>query len=213
MPGIRSAAPYGSGVRPSGRRWSTGIGRASPLARENRLRRRKAYVLADKRDGRPLDIDGQAGGCLEGCAAGKHAAVGHMPAVMTLAGRTLAGAALRADDVAEKVALDRRGGDGEGGLQDERQRRDESREPCRDPVVTLSHEARLEHFRQSWIVAETFHLLALAQIRCRNQRAPASACSMHALPGNRGACLCGNMPAAYPACGANRAISECVSPA
>ena len=79
---------------------------------------------------------------LENAAAGQHAAVGHMAAVMALAGRAVAGAALGADDVAEYVALDGRRGDGERRLQDKHQRRDQSRDP-RDaiPAVALQHVA------------------------------------------------------------------------
>ena len=78
---------------------------------------------------------------LEGTAAGEHAAVGHLAAVMaTAAGRHFYAAALGADDVAEYVALDWRGCDGKGGLQDEHERRDESRGARNAyPAYALSH--------------------------------------------------------------------------
>ena len=63
-----------------------------------------------------------------------------MAAVMAAAGGHLYAAALGADDVAEYVTLNRRGGDRNGGLQDEHQRRGESREACNaDPANVLPH--------------------------------------------------------------------------
>ena len=60
---------------------------------------------------------------------------------MAAAGRHLYAAALGADDVAEYVALDGRRGDGEGGLQDEHERR-EKRDadlpiPCRMSCLAM----------------------------------------------------------------------------
>jgi hypothetical protein len=76
---------------------------------------------------RPFDRCRQVSRRLDNTAAGQHAAVGHVAAVMASARRAVAGAALGADYVAEYVALDRLSGDGEGRLQNEHQRHDESR--------------------------------------------------------------------------------------
>lgn len=108
--------------------------------RRDERRRRITGGFVDKDDSRPLGFSRQTRGALESNAAGEHAAVGHVAAAMALTGRTVPGAALGADDVAEYVALDGRGGDSEGRLQHEHQRRDESRDARRaNPASLLSH--------------------------------------------------------------------------
>lgn len=125
-------------------RWSCSrrgawIGWRPPFMQEKECPRLMVDDLADQSNGWPLDSVGQACRRLESGAAGQHAAVRHMTAVMVTT-RHLSAAAIRADDIAENIALDGRRGDSESRLQHEHQRRDESREPRHaDPVDALPH--------------------------------------------------------------------------
>ena len=98
-----------------------------------------------------------------------------MAAIMAAAGRHFYAAALGADDVAEYVALDGRGRDGEGGLQDEHERREKrDADPpfsCRMFCLTL--------------IGETYHAGSPAQTAGRLLRQDAVALSMIPKSGNR----------------------------